>query len=161
MVSLEEYLRTSYEGLDREYVDGEILERALPNNLHSRTQWRIAGIFFALSKTHSLHGRTEMRSRVAETRVRIPDVSIFAGQEPSDPVPAQPPLIAIEITSPGDRLTETLEKLEEYRLWGVAHVWLVNPESRNLYVYTTGLVEVSSFQIPELSIEIPGAEIFG
>ena len=35
-VGIEEYLRTSFEGLDREYVDGEIVERPLPDQLHSK-----------------------------------------------------------------------------------------------------------------------------
>ena len=36
-ISVEEYLRTSYPGLDREYRDGEVLERTVPDFLHSYT----------------------------------------------------------------------------------------------------------------------------
>ena len=50
-ISKEDYLRTSFEGLDREYVDGEIVERTLPNFLHSKTQWRLSGLIWELSKT--------------------------------------------------------------------------------------------------------------
>src|SRR2546425_11746683 len=101
-ISLEEYLKTSFDGLDREYVDGEIVERTLPDLLHSETQWRLSGLIWDLSKTLPFHGRTELRSRVAQTRVRIPDVSIYAGEEPTERVPTQPPLVAIEILSPDD-----------------------------------------------------------
>jgi Uma2 family endonuclease len=69
-------------------------------------------------------------------------------------------LIAIEILSPDDRLTEVREKLEEYRRWGVPHVWLVDPHSRRLYVCTTGLCEVSSFHVPEFELQIHPADIF-
>ena len=98
-ISIEEYFRTSFEGLDREYVDGEIVERTLPDNLHSRTQWRLSGLIWDLSKTLPFHGRTELRSRVRATRVRIPDVSIYAGAEPTERAPTKPPLVAIEILS--------------------------------------------------------------
>jgi Uma2 family endonuclease len=52
------------------------------------------------------------------------------------------------------------EKLEEYRKWGVPHVWLVDPESRRLYTCDSGLVEVDRFTVPELAIEISPTEIF-
>src|SRR5262245_30772461 len=94
-ISIEEYLRTSFEDLDREYVDGEIVERTLPTNLHSRTQTRLARIFDTLGDTLPLFTRVELRSRVGPTRVRVPDVSVYADVEPQDPVPALPPLVAI------------------------------------------------------------------
>ena len=161
-VSIEEYLRTSFEGLDREYVDGEIVERTLPDNLHSKTQWRLSGLIWDLSKTRLLHGRTELRSRVARARVRIPDVSIYAGVEPTERVPSEPPLVAIEILSPDDRHLEVMQKLKEYSEWGVQHVWLVDPERRTLHVYAKGaLTEVSALTIPEFEVQLTGAEIFG
>src|SRR5438046_6418282 len=116
-VSIEEYLRTSFEGLDREYVDGEIVERTLPDNSHSETHWRLSGLIWDLSKRLPIHGRTELRSRVAKTRVRIPDVSIYAGQNPTDRFPAEPPLVAIEILSRDDRHLEVIKKLKEYSDW--------------------------------------------
>ena len=36
LVSVEEYLNTSYDGADREYVDGRIVERNLGEKDHSR-----------------------------------------------------------------------------------------------------------------------------
>jgi hypothetical protein len=45
---------------------------------------------------------------------------VFHPREPGL-VPDTPPLIAIEILSPDDLLTEVREKLEEYRAWGVPH----------------------------------------
>ena len=160
-VSIEEYLRTSYEDLDREYVDGEIVERTLPTNLHSKTQCRLAGILDRLSETRPLFGRVELRSRVSATRVRIPDVSAYAGVEPTDPVPSNPPLIAIEILSPDDRQAKLVAKLEEYRQWGVRHLWLVNPQARKLHVYEEGVLrEVDLLEVPEFELRVTATEIF-
>jgi Uma2 family endonuclease len=161
-ISIEDYLRTSFEGLDREYVDGEIVERALTDELQSKTQWRLSGLIWDLSKTLPFHGRTELRSRVRATRVRIPDVSIYAGAEPTERVPTKPPLVAIEILSPDDRHSELMRKFEEYSAWGVPHIWLVDPESRKLNVYADGtLSEVSALIIPEFDVQLTGAGIFG
>jgi Uma2 family endonuclease len=160
-ISIEEYLRTSFEDLDREYVDGEIVERTLPDLLHSRTQFRLAGLLFKAGETHPLYGQTELRSRVAATRVRIPDVSVYAGVEPTERVPTQPPLVAIEILSPDDRHSEVMQKLEEYRIWGVRHIWLVDPERRRLQVYGSGVLsEVPALEIPEYDVKLTPAQIF-
>ncbi len=160
-VSIEEYLRTSFDDLDREYVDGEIVERTLPTYLHSKTQGRLAAIFCNLGDRYPLFSCVELRSRLGATRVRIPDVSVYAGEEPSDPVPAAPPLIAIEILSPDDRNHNVVLKLEEYRIWGVRHVWLVDPEARRLSVYgDDSLQEVAWFEVPEFGLRVLPEEIF-
>src|SRR5262245_1960939 len=105
---------------------------------------------------------TELRSRVRATRVRIPDVSIYAGAEPTESVPAQPPLVAIEILLPADRHSELMRKFEEYSAWGVRHIWLVDPESRKLHIFTDGtLSEVSALPIPEFAVQLTAAQIFG
>ena len=69
-ISMEEYLRTSFEDFDREYVDGEIVERALPNKLHGITLFRLAGILYGLAQTRPFFGQADVRSRVAPDRIR-------------------------------------------------------------------------------------------
>src|SRR5438128_1828365 len=128
-VSIEEYLRTSFDNPDREYVDGEIVERPLPNFVHGIIQFRLAWLIGNLAQTRPLHGILNVRSRVADTRVRIPDISVYAGAEPTEDVPSEPPLMAIEIVSPDDRHSDLMQKFEEYKAWGVKHIWLVNPRN--------------------------------
>ena len=90
------------------------------------------------------------------TRVKwITRLAIFAGEEPREAVPSEPPLIVIEILSPDDRMSETLNKLSEYRAWGVRHVWLVDPETRGLYTYAgSGLSGTDAFQLAEYGVRI-------
>jgi Uma2 family endonuclease len=45
VISVEQYLHTAFPDLDREYRDGELVERSLPTYLHGRIQLRL-GIFF-------------------------------------------------------------------------------------------------------------------
>ena len=160
LVSPEEYLSTSFDGPDREYVDGLIVERNVGENPHSEVQARLIEIFYELRKQHPLYCRPELRLKLAPTRYRIPDVAVFHPDKPTELVPDRPPLIVFEIVSREDRYTDVLKKLEEYRVWGAPHIWIVDPWRRTLSVYEQeGLITVSSFILAELGIEIPHAEI--
>ena len=157
---LEEYLHTSFE-LDCEYVDGAIVERGSPDVSHSKAQGHVAGIFWDLAKTKLFHGYVSLRSRVRPSRVRIPDVSIYAGTEPTEDIPSTPPLVAVEILS-DDYHSNLMQKLEEYGAWGVRYIWLVNPRGRKLHTYADrSLTEVATLEIPEYDVRITPAEIFG
>jgi Uma2 family endonuclease len=158
-LSVEEYLHTSFPDLDREYRDGEIVERSLPDYLHGKTQGLLSALFLTLGKDLPLYPCVETRMRVRSNRYLIPDVAVFHPQEP-DAVPETPPLVAIEILSPDDRMSEVREKLEEYRTWGVPHVWLVDPLSRRFYTCDAGLTEASSLTVPELGIEVTKHNLF-
>ena len=160
-VPVEEYLRTSYDGPDREYLDGEVVERNVGNNPHSEAQWRLSAFIWELSKLHPVHGRPELRVRVGERRYRVIDLAVYTGERPSELVPSSPPLIAIEILSPDDRMAEMLDKLREYRRWGVRHVWLVDPAARVLYFFAEdGLRETSRLDLPEFSTELSREQVF-
>ena len=47
-ISLEEYLRTSFEGPDREFLDGEIVERNVGDYWHGKVQACLAALFRSL-----------------------------------------------------------------------------------------------------------------
>jgi Uma2 family endonuclease len=157
---VEEYLRTSYPNLDKEYRDGELVERSLPDNLHSKTQGLLIAFFVALRRAFPLFTRPELRLKLREGLYLIPDVAVFHPTEPQQPVPDFPPLVAIEVLSLDDKMAKVRKKLEEYRAWGVPHVWLVDPHSERLYTCDPGLREVATLRIPELGIELQPADIF-
>jgi Uma2 family endonuclease len=159
-VSVEEYLRTSFPDLDREFRDGEIVERSLPDTLHSRTQILIGAFFEALRKRLPVFTYSELRLKLRDGLVLIPDVCVYWPSRPAARLPESPPYVAIEILSPDDRLTAVREKLEEYRAWGVKHVWLVDPHSRRMYTCEAGLVEVASLKVAELDVELTPGDIF-
>lgn len=158
-IPVEEYLHTSFPDLDREYLDGELVERSMPDFPHGQAQGSLFALFFALRKDLSLYPCVETRMRLRAGLYRIPDVAVF-WQSPPSAIPDSPPLIAIEVLSTDDRLSAVREKLQEYRAWGVGHVWLVDPHSRRLYTCDTGLTEVNSLTVPELNIEIGPDQIF-
>jgi Uma2 family endonuclease len=159
-LSVEQYLATSFPDLDKEYWDGELVERPLPTYLHGKTQGLLMAFFVALRKTLAVFPASELRLKIRSNLVLIPDVCVFHPTEPTQEYPDTPPFIAIEILSPDDKLTDVREKLEIYKTWGVPHVWLVDPHSRRMYTCDAGLTEVPTLRIPELNIELTPAEAF-
>jgi hypothetical protein len=54
-----------------------------------------------------------------------------------------------------------LQKLEEYRGWGVRHIWLVEPELKKLYVFDRGsLTEVQRLELPQFNFAVTAPELF-
>ena len=160
-VSVSEYLHTSFSGLDREYRDGELVERGLPDYLHGRTQILLGMFFEALRKRLPLFASSETRMKLRDGLFLIPDVSVFWPAPPSPGVPETPPMIVIEILSPDDRMGAVLEKLEEFRKWGVLHVWLIDPHARHMFTYhAAGLSQTDKLRIPEMGVELSGTNIF-
>jgi Uma2 family endonuclease len=160
IMSVEEYLRTSWPDGDREYVHGEVIEKPMPPKAHAKIQKQLLLILSRHETRAGLCALPELRCEVAPGVYRLPDVVIFMG-EPEEEVPSSPAYATIEILSPDDRMTVLLEKLREYRDWGVAHVWVVDPEARRMYEFNSdGLRETGALLLPEYQIAIQPAELF-
>lgn len=162
-MSEEEYLRTSFPGVDREFRDGKVIERGTPDSGHSEVHGNAGACFVSLRRNDGLpfYPRLSLRHRVRPGRYLIPDVSVHWPQRPSHPVPSTPPLIVIEILSPDDRMSAVVAKLKEYLDWGVPHVWFVDPHTRVLSVYDrTGLHTVPQFEIPHVNRAMTVAGLF-
>jgi Uma2 family endonuclease len=157
----EQYLQTSFDGPDREFVDGEVVERNVGEKPHSKALVRLVEIFYELRRKHPIHTAVDLRMQLSPSRYRIPDFAIFYPKEPTELVPTHPPLLVAEIVSRDDRYTDILQKLDEYRSWGVRHVWLVDPWQKKLCVYTDhGLSAVDLLRLPEFEAEISPIDLF-
>ena len=98
--------------------------------------------------------------RIRPGRHVVTDVCVFWPGEPNAASPDRCPLIAIEILSVDDRLSEVRDKLREYSEWGVPHIWLVDPRQKILYVFRNGLHEAATLSVPELSVSLGPADLF-
>jgi len=136
LVAVEEYLRTSYSDGDREYVDGQIVERNLGEKDHSRTQRELIVFFASLEDTKKTYCYPEQRVQVKATRFRIPDVCVYVGAEPDEQVFKTPPFLAIEILSKDDRASDLEEKVDDYLDFGVEYVWVIDPRRERGSVHT-------------------------
>ena len=129
LISVREYLRTSFSP-DCEYVDGRIEERNVGEKGHSILQMFLAALFWMNRDAWGVEVYPELRTRVARTKFRIPDVLITRAGVKFEHVLDSAPLIAIEILSLDDKLGDLQEKIGEYLAFGVEHIWIFDPQRR-------------------------------
>ena len=162
LVSEREYLTTSYEP-ECEFDDGKLVERYTGELPHSSVMTAFCGLLHERRKKCGIHALPVLRIRIAPGKYRVPDVCAYKQPAPRDPVPTTPPFIAIEILSPEDRMGRVRKKIDEYLAFGVAYVWIVDPDSRRADVYTaSGFYEAKDgvLRTEDPAIEIPLAELF-
>jgi len=144
LIPIEEYLRTSYHP-DCDYVDGELQERNLGEFEHGRLQALLTMWFGNNEKQWNVRVVTELRTRVASTKVRIPDVCLISRDAPREQVPVTPPILCIEILSPEDRLPRVAKRLDDFLAMGVQNLWIIDPIDRVAYIYSAkGLLKLTT-----------------
>jgi len=162
LIPVSEYLRTTYRP-DCDYINGELKERHLGEKPHSATQSFFVTTFSNRRKDWGVRGFTELRVQVSESNYRIPDVCVLRLGEPPDPIVRTPPLICIEVLSPGDSRSEMQERVQDYLAMGVENIWLLDPVRRQAWVATAnGNHEPADgeFAVPGTPIRIPLADIY-
>ncbi|MSV31153.1 MAG: Uma2 family endonuclease [Bryobacterales bacterium] len=161
LISSDEYLRTSFEDPEPDYVEGEVVERPVPNYLHSRTQVRLSDVFKPWEDRRQLFRSSEIRLRVAADRFRVTDFAVFASEQ-TELIPVDPPYAVVEIVSPGDRFEDLMTKLADYEQAGVEFVFVADPPVRRLSRYHRGdLFTVAALELPGYQAVIPVDSIFG
>ncbi|HEY2859518.1 MAG TPA: Uma2 family endonuclease [Terracidiphilus sp.] len=161
-VSVEEYLSTVYEH-DCEYVDGAIEERDLGEFEHSFLQLFMGSIFVANRAKWGVIAVSEQRIQLGPKTFRVPDLAVIRAGTPRERVLTKPPLLVIEILSPEDTMRRTATKAEEYRQFGIEHIWVIDPYARVAYRGTDAgleLVRSGELTIPGTPIRIVPDEIF-
>jgi Uma2 family endonuclease len=141
LVSVEEYLHSTFEH-DAEYVEGRIVPRSIPQKPHSKMQVYLVRMFYQVAHPLGYEVWTEQRIRTQRTpaRYRVPDLCVTQGEPPED-IFTEPPFLCVEIQSPDDAAVEVLAKIREYLAFGVAYVWIVDPETGAGEIHTPDRVE--------------------
>ena len=140
-LTLEQFLALPETKPYREYVDGEVIRKAMGDIPHSAIQTLLSFVFtlylrqypggFAGSELRCIFGPA------GRERAYVPDaVFIRAGRLRirRGPFRAAPDL-AVEILSPDDRKSRVQKKIRFYRENGVELVWLIDPAKRIVTVY--------------------------
>jgi len=160
--TVREYLRTSWSP-DREFVDGRIEERNLGEKEHSLIQRYLTFLFMLKRAEWGVEVFPELRTQTAARNFRVPDVLVVRAGESFDRYITRPPLIAIEILSPEDSVRAMQGKAAEYRSFGIEHIWIIDPEPRLAYRYSSSgleLVQTGELTVPETPIRVVLSELF-
>src|SRR5882724_7722348 len=150
-------------GYHKELIDGCEVEKPLPKKLHARVQAylvRVLGVklprlYEALPELNVLCGKDRL----------VPDVTVMersARYEDGDL--ADPPLLAVEIMSPGQTLSQLLDRCERLHKAGTRQCWIVWPEQRQAWMFTPVSLETAkenlTVSLGDSSLEISLAEIW-
>jgi Uma2 family endonuclease len=161
-VTVEEYLHTCFQP-DCDYVDGRIEERNVGEYDHGYLQLLLGHIFMNHREAWGVRVVTDVRTQVKRTRYSCPDVSVLRADAPREQIITHPPLIAIEILSPEDRLSRMQEKIDDYLGFGVENIWIVDPGSRRAWTADREglhLAQSGELAVPGTPIRVVLGELF-
>ncbi len=163
LVPVEAYLHTVYRP-DRDYIEGEVMERNMGEVPHSRLQVFLVKLFARKESEWNIEVLTEARLQVSQTRFRVPDLTVARSGSVKTSVLYDPPLLCIEIFSSDDRMIRMRERVVDYMAMGVPAVWAIDPWRRVAYFGNTAgelLQEDEALTVPGTLVRVSVAEFFG
>ena len=161
-IPVEEYLAKTWRP-DREYIDGEVLERNLGEFDHADLQSALDTWLRNRRRRWNVRVVVEQRVQVSTKRFRVPDVSVLSAEHPREKIIRHPPLICIEILSKDDTLLSMKDRIADYSAMGVPNIWLFDPERREVWICTAdSMIKVTGDVLSASGTEIviPLAEIW-
>lgn len=149
-----------------ELVRGRVIEGPPPNKTHGVISGNIAGNMWNYCRQS---GQGYITTNDAGTllekdpdTVRGPDVADFTDAETFAELHPKygevPPVLAVEVLSPSDKVSNVLRKVNDYLDNGVAVVWLVDPEEEVVQVFRPGQRTITLSNTEEIDggTELPG-----
>ncbi|MBZ5621979.1 MAG: Uma2 family endonuclease [Acidobacteriia bacterium] len=167
LISLDEYLRTSYEP-DREFVDGVLVRRNVGTQLHGKLQAIVTIFFGQYRKSHRIRVFTETRLRVdARGAHRVPDVMVLEIPYRKGKVVVDVPAVVVEIQSPNDTFDDIVGKCFEYEKLAIGNILVMDPDHKRAWLFRQGNLQLLTglsigLDLPrqQLTIDLPFGQMF-
>ena len=159
LVTLDEFLKLPETKPASEFIDGQIIQKPMPQGKHSTVQLDVgANINLALKSQRIARAYTELRCTFGGRSV-VPDVTVFTWERiPRDDDGkvsnsfSIPPDWTIEILSPEQSQTKVVRNILHSLAHGTQMGWLIDPEEELVFVYfadrTIAIFEEASDCIP-------------
>jgi Uma2 family endonuclease len=141
-LTLDEFLQLPETEPASEYIDGQIIQKPMPQGEHSAIQTELAPAINSVVKPKQLaRAFSELRCTFGG-RSTVPDISVFVW----DRIPRQEngrvanifaiaPDWTIEILSPEQSQTKVTKNILHYLQHGTQMGWLVDPKEQSVFVY--------------------------
>ncbi|MEM9275970.1 MAG: Uma2 family endonuclease [Cyanobacteria bacterium P01_F01_bin.143] len=141
-ISLEEFLQLPETKPAKEYIDGQIIPKPMPQGHHSTIQVELTEAINAVVKKQRIaRAYTELRCIFGGLAI-VPDITVFAWSRiPVDDkgnvenIFNLAPDWIIEILSPGQNQTKVTGKILHSLNHGSQMGWLIDPEARSVLIY--------------------------
>ena len=160
-LTLEEFLKLPETQPASEYIDGEIIQKPMPQGEHSAIQTELpAKINAILRSQHIARAFTELRCTFGG-RSTVPDVSVFLWER----IPRKEnggvanvfsiaPDWTIEILSPDQSQTKATKNILHCLKYETQMGWLIDPEEQTVFVYLPNQ-QPEVFDETEQQISVP------
>ncbi|MDF5707750.1 MAG: Uma2 family endonuclease [Nostoc sp. S4] len=173
-LTLEEFLKLPETKPASDFINGEIIQKPMPQGEHSLLQTTLCQTINGIARSQKIaYAFSELRCTFGGASI-VPDVSVFRW----DRIPKTPsgriinrfeihPDWAIEILSPDQRLKKVLSKLLHCSRNGTEVGWLINPEDESvLGVFPEQRVELYEgadklLILEGIELELTVEQIFG
>ncbi|MGG6269070.1 Uma2 family endonuclease [Leptolyngbya sp. AN03gr2] len=158
-LTLEEFLQLPETKPASEFIDGQMIQKPMPQGKHSTVQLDLgAGINQSLKPSHIARAYSELRCTFGGRSI-VPDLSVFTWER----IPRNengevsntfelPPDWTIEILSPDQSQTKVVRNILHCLANGTQMGWLIDPDEKLVFVYfadrTLAVFEESSDRIP-------------
>ena len=145
LMTAEDFLRSGSETDRFELVRGELAPMPPPGDKHGLVCMNIGHILNSyvdrIGYGFVLGNDAGIITRKSPDTVRGVDVSLFLRPEWADGRAPEgytdvPPDLAVEVRSPGQSWSEVTAKVAEYLAMGVKMVWVADPKTRRVTVFT-------------------------
>jgi len=143
-VSYDEFLKISVASEKRyEYIDGEIFLLASPFYAHQKAVREIFGEFifwFRGKECEPLDAPFDVTLYKSKDNINVvqPDILVICDKENIDQKGKYNgiPTLVVEILSESTKRKDLIKKLNLYMATGVKEYWIVNTDSKEVYIYT-------------------------
>jgi Uma2 family endonuclease len=141
-ITLAEFLKLPETKPACEYLDGEVIQKPMPQGKHSAIQGELVSAINAIAKPqHIARAFPELRCSFGERSI-VPDVAVFSWQriprEENGTVAntfALAPDWTIEILSPDQSQTKVTKNILHCLAHGTQIGWLIDPDEQVVFVY--------------------------
>ena len=127
-----------------ERIDGQLVPRPVPGKVHAQVQANL--VLLLREKAKKLGGKALPEWSVTRPETRewpepdylTPDITFALSpvRTTKNGHLLPPAFLAIEVASPHQE--DLFRKAQLYAAWGVAHVWIINPQTRECFEYHGG-----------------------
>ncbi|MBP0018759.1 MAG: Uma2 family endonuclease [Cyanobacteria bacterium SBLK] len=141
-LTLQEFLQLPKTKPAREYVNGKIIQKPMPQGEHSRIQSRLCTEINKIGESQKLAlALTEIRCTFAERSI-VPDIAVFAWERIPRTETGKlankftiPPDWTIEILSPDQSATQVIDNIVFCIRQGTKLGWLIDPKEESVMIF--------------------------
>jgi Uma2 family endonuclease len=164
-VTLTEFLQQPETEPASEYIDGQIIQKPMPQGEHSAIQTELAAAINAILRSKRVaRAFSELRCTFGGRSV-VPDIAVFVW----DRIPraengrvankfAIAPDWTIEILSPEQSQTKVTKNILHCLQHGTEMGWLIDPDEQTVFVYHPGRA-IEVFDTPDALLPVPSFAI--